>query len=65
MGIQWQSHILKKRENGGWKNIVMWDKGCCLPCALAFAIQIDKEAMKVACVSTKVTRNYDKVRLYA
>jgi len=65
VGIQWQSHIFLKRENGGWNNIVMWDKGCCLPCALAFAIQIDKEAMKVASASTKATRNYDKVRQYA
>jgi len=43
----------------------MWDKGCCLPYALAFAIQIDKEAMKVACASSKGARNYDKVCLYA
>jgi hypothetical protein len=41
------------------------DKGCCLPCALAFVIQIDKEAMKVTGASTKVVGNYDKVRLYA
>jgi hypothetical protein len=42
----------------------MWDKGCCFPYALAFAIQID-EAMKVAGASTKVVGNYNKVRLYA
>jgi hypothetical protein len=65
VGIQWQSHGFLKRENGRWKNIVMWDKGCCLPCALAFAIQIDKEVMKVIGASTKAAGNYDKVRLYA
>lgn len=42
------------KENGGWENIVMWDRGCCLPCALAFAIRTDKEAMKLTGVSTKV-----------
>ncbi len=43
----------------------MWDKGYCLPCALAFAIQIDKEAMKVVGALIKATRDYDHVRLYA
>jgi hypothetical protein len=41
----------------------MWDKGCCLPRALAFTIQTDKEALEVIGVSIKVARDYDKVRL--
>lgn len=50
-GAKWEydgkSHIFVRRENGGWENIVMWDKGgCCLPRALPFAIQIDKEVME-------------------
>lgn len=53
--IQWQSHIFLRRENRGWENIVMWDKGCCLPRALAFAIRINKEVMEVIGVSIEAT----------
>lgn len=41
----------------------MWDKGCCLLCALAFVIQFDKHAMEVAGASTEVVEDYDEVCL--
>jgi hypothetical protein len=46
VGFRWQSQVFIFRGNKGWENIVTWDKGCCLPCALMFAIETKKIAME-------------------
>jgi hypothetical protein len=43
----------------------MWDKGYCLPCALAFAIQTNKEVMEVAGASIEFARDYMIWSIYA
>jgi hypothetical protein len=34
-----------KCEGGEWESVVIWDKGCCLPRVIAFAIHSNIEVM--------------------
>jgi len=69
IGFRCQSKFLILRENGGWENIVTWDKGCYLPCALVFAIKIEKMAMEgveqvaKAMVSADCLENYNEMHV--
>jgi hypothetical protein len=44
--LRWKDEILIKCEGGEFENVVIWDKGCYLPCATTFAIHSDIEVME-------------------
>jgi hypothetical protein len=46
VSFRWQSQVFILRGNGRWENIVTWDKGYCLPCALVFVIETKKMTME-------------------
>jgi hypothetical protein len=45
VGIRWQNKVLIQIKKGGWENIVIWDKGCCIPWVIKFTILSNKTAM--------------------
>jgi hypothetical protein len=57
--FRWKSQFFVQLENKRWENIVMWDKGCCIPCAVAFAIHSDQEVMEGASHDDQVIKNYN------
>jgi hypothetical protein len=45
VGLRWQREIFILR-GGRWENIIIWDKGYCLPCALVFVIKTKKTTIE-------------------
>jgi len=41
--LKWQCQILCQGEHNAWKNIVMWEEGCCLLCIMSHAIWTYRE----------------------
>jgi len=36
--LKWQNQFFLQVQDGGWENIVMWEEGCCIRCAMSHAI---------------------------
>jgi hypothetical protein len=43
-------------------SIIMWDKGCRVPHAIAFAIPFDKEVMEGASQDDQVIKDYNNLK---
>jgi hypothetical protein len=60
--FKWQSSIFARFENKRWESIIMWDKGCCVPHVVAFAIPLDKEVMEGASQDDQVIKDYNNLK---
>ncbi len=60
--LKWQSQIFMQAKNGVWENIVMWEKGCCVPSAMSYTTQVDKEVMEDTSQEIEFGATYEELQ---
>jgi hypothetical protein len=53
IGLRWQSKVFIQIDNREWEDIITWDRGCCIPHPIKFAILSNKITMKDVCHCVK------------